>query len=120
MSEINLIFEIHCKRPPWAIENPIDLPTGYQNYLMKFPFTSRYRVYINDDLITERTWVWNNNTFLKENIWINSSDNNYILKIEPVVYVSEQAKFVIDNLHIIDKKAEINKIDDLQVNFTLR
>ena len=110
MIETNLIFEVLCHRPPWAIKN----------HLSKFT-DSKYRIYVNDDLITERSWLWNNDTKLLENIWLNLVNNKeYKLRIEPVVAVPEQAKFNIDNFKITNSNADINKIDDLQVNFTLR
>jgi hypothetical protein len=109
MLEVNLIFEVHCQRPPWGIINPIS----------KFN-DSRYRVYVDDDLITERSWTWDN-IFLKESVWIKSINGcDHILKIEPVVCIPEQAVFTIDNFEISNIPATSIKIDDLQVNFTLR
>jgi hypothetical protein len=110
MLEVNLIFEVHCHRPPWGIINPISKFTD-----------SRYRVYVDDDLITERSWIWDSSIFLKESVWIKSIEGcDHILKIEPVVYISEQAVFSVDNFKVTNSNADINKINDLQVNFTLR
>lgn len=110
MYDTNLIVEVHCLRPPWGQHNPIKMFND-----------SRYRIYVNQDLITERSWIWNNEIFLLENIWIHADKSHeYILKLEPVVTVPEQAKFSLKNL--TSKNLEImNKaIDDLQINFTLR
>jgi len=110
MLEVNLIFEVHCHRPPCGIINPISKFTD-----------SRYRVYVDDDLITERSWIWDNGIKLLENIWLNLENNKeYKLRIDPVVALPEQAKFNIDNFKVTNSNADINKIDDLQVNFTLR
>jgi len=110
MLEVNLIFEVHCQRPPWGIINPVS----------KF-LDSRYRVYVNDDLITERSWIWDNNIFLKESVWINSvQGSEHTLKIEPVVCIPEQAVFTVNNFQITNLAADSTKINDLQVNFTLR
>ena len=110
MSEVNLTVEVHCTRPPW----------GQLNSCKKFT-DSRYRIYINDDLITERSWIWDNNILLNENIWIIAdTGTDYTLRVDPVVLIPEQAKFTIDNFKITNVPADINKIDDLQVNFTLR
>jgi len=110
MLEVNLIFEVHCQRPPWGMINPA----------AKFN-DSRYRIYIDNNLITERSWVWDNNIFLCENMWIHSENNKkYTVKLEPVVCIPEQAKFRINNLKILNSNADINMIDEQQVNFTLR
>ena len=111
MREVNLNFEVLCQRPIWATLG---------SFKEKFS-KSRYRVYVNNDLITERDWNWDNSIFLLESVWINSDPNtNYTLRLDPVVYISEQANFSINNCKITNSNADINKIDDLQVNFTLR
>ena len=111
MREVNLNFEVLCQRPIWATLG---------SFKEKFS-KSRYRVYVNNDLITERDWNWDNSIFLLESAWINCDpDTNYILRLDPVVYIPEQAKFSVNNFKVINLEADSTKIDDLQVNFTLR
>jgi hypothetical protein len=82
---------------------------------------SRYRIYINQDLITERSWIWDNDTFLLENIWIHADKSiEYVLKLESIVIVPEQAKFCLENLKSKNLEITNKAIDDLQINFTLR
>ena len=110
MNEVNLTVEVHCQRPLWGIINPISKFTD-----------SRYRIYIDNNLITERSWIWDNNIFLCENMWIYGENNKeYTVKLEPVVCIPEQAKFRINNFKITNTNADINKINDLQVIFTPR
>ena len=111
MREVNLTVEVHCNKPIWAT-----LGSFYKKFS-----NSRYRIYINNDLITERSWIWNNSVVLLENIWFyGNAGENYNLDIKPVVYVPEQVIFKLDNFSIVNTDSNINKIDDLQVNFTLR
>ena len=114
MSEINLAFEVYCWRPGWAIVHRANIVDRYQYSNV------RYRIYINNDLITERSWVWNNNIFLNENIWIDNNNTDYNLKVEPITNYPNQAKFNIENFKVINSQADSTKINDLQVNFTLR
>jgi hypothetical protein len=110
MHEINLNFEVHAYRPKWAVKHPHPIYSD-----------SRYRIYINNDLITERNWIWDNNILLLENIWLRSTELHYTLKLDPILMKNPaQAVFSIKNLNVINSQADINKIDDLQVNFTLR
>ena len=110
MSKVNLLVDVHCQRPIWATKHPD------KKYTL-----SRYRIYVNEDLITERDWVWDNNLLISENIWINTQPTrNYTLRIDPVVHVLEQAIFMIDNFKVVNAHADTVKINDLQVNFTLR
>ena len=108
MSEVNLKFEVHCQRPTWARFNV------NRKYV-----DSKYRIYVNNDLIVERSWIWDNNIFLKEDVWA-IADQEYMLELEPVVYISEQAVFTLDNFQVANFQANSTKINDLQVNFTLR
>ena len=49
MKELNLSVEIHALHPRWiSIEQP------------------KYRRYVNNDLITERTWTWDQDTYIEE------------------------------------------------------
>ena len=110
MSDVNITVEVHCIRPLWV-----------QNDKRNMFNDSRYRIYINNNLITERSWVWNNDTFLLENIWIHADKNNeYSLKLEPVVTISEQAKFCLQNIKSKNLEITSNVIDDLDINFSLR
>jgi len=81
--EIGITVEVHCQQPLWAINHRED---RYRD--------SKYRLYIDNDLITERSWLWNNSTFLQENLWANLHPAaEHTLTIEPVTYIPEQAKF---------------------------
>jgi hypothetical protein len=42
-----------------------------------------YRVYVNDELFTERTWIWNNE-YLEELIQINAEPGQYQIRHELV------------------------------------
>ena len=49
MNETIITVQIHALQPNWIEhEKP------------------RYRLYVNDDLITERTWIWDKQTYVEE------------------------------------------------------
>ena len=108
MSYINLIFDIHGYIPKW-INGTVD---RYQNILRD----SRYRIYVNNDLIVERNWLWDNNIFLRENIYINSVLSEHTLKLEPVVFHENQIKFLIKNLQVNNKLLIIDT-EQLELSF---
>jgi hypothetical protein len=82
-------------------------------YCLKFTWDDsknyRYRIYINDDLLTERTWSWDTNTKINENIIVDlprNSDNT--IKIEAITTSLESSfhnptKFILSNLQIDDQ-----------------
>lgn len=43
-----------------------------------------YRVYINDELFTERTWNWAENFYLEESLQINADPGEYQIRYELV------------------------------------
>jgi hypothetical protein len=51
----------------------------------------RYRAYLNDELFTERTWIWNN-AYLEEAFQIEAAPGRYILRYELVDTESAQIK----------------------------
>lgn len=55
-------FEVDCE---WEGINPV------------------YRVYVNDELFTERTWRWTD-CYLRENICISAVPGQYRVRLEPV------------------------------------
>lgn len=44
----------------------------------------RYRVWVNDELFTERTWIWDENFYLEEIIPIQAASGEYQVRYEVV------------------------------------
>ena len=46
-----------------------------------------YRLYINDDLITERTWIWRDcHVFVEENFKVDIDPNNLVnIRLDPIL-----------------------------------
>lgn len=113
MKEINILFELHLlvpsKLPHFDIvDHTLDKEI------------SRYRLYVNDDLITERDWPWDHHTYLNENFWIlGKEQQEYVVKIDPLFYFTNIAKFKIKNLRV-NHPADIVPINHLQVSFKLK
>ena len=43
-----------------------------------------YRVFINDELFTERTWIWKEDFYLREEIQIDAEPGDYSIRYELV------------------------------------
>ena len=43
-----------------------------------------YRVYVNDELFSERTWIWPEDIFLHENLQIEAAPGEYDIRYELV------------------------------------
>ena len=103
--DINFKVEVHCERAPWAITNP-----KYSD--------SRYRIYVNENLILERTWVWANNMFINESIVIDGEiGESYKVILQPVLALHTQATFKLRNLQVIDHVHDVDVVGDTVINF---
>jgi hypothetical protein len=103
MDAVNITVEVHCLKPTWV------------NYE-----TNKYRIYINDNLLTERSWIWPLTTYISEDIWVTIPTNNcFTVRIDPVIDTGSVAKFAIRNLKLIKVPYTSNQFDDLLVSVTL-
>lgn len=60
--------EVHCLQPRWADVEKCS-----------------YRLYLNDELMTERTWVWDITTWIEEQMLVEVDNNiNHVIKVEVV------------------------------------
>ena len=78
VKDVNLTFEVHCQ------------------YAHKHP---RYRIYVDDDLITERTFIWGSKThFIEENLVVRALQGEYSFKLENVD--PDDGFFTIKNIRV--------------------
>lgn len=84
MSDTHITIQVHVLKPSWI---------QYEK--------NRYRLYIDDYLLTERDWIWNLNTYIEEDIWINSEPGNeHRLRLDPVIQTNSVAQFGLRTLRI--------------------
>jgi hypothetical protein len=56
-----------------------------------------YRVYVNDELFTERTWIWDS-SYLEENLQIDAEPGEYRIRFELVP--PHLAQLTVSNIHV--------------------
>jgi hypothetical protein len=56
-----------------------------------------YRVYVNDELFTERTWIWND-VYLEEMLQINAESGKYQIRHELVP--PHLARLTVENMRV--------------------
>lgn len=67
----------------------------------------KYRAYVNSELFTERTWAWNDNYYLEENLQIEAGPGEYRIGIT-VVGASPEA-LEVKNIRVIEGPGKIVK-----------
>jgi hypothetical protein len=86
MSEVNLKVQVQVLQPTWVEHT-----------------NSKYRLYVNNDLITERTWIWNFDTVIDENIWVNVPPHiSHSIRLEPILDPKMMAQFGLRNFRVND------------------
>ena len=61
---------------------------------------NRYRLYVNDDLLSERTWIWDFNTYILEDIWVSLPLGDNRVSIAPILDPSNQVRFGLKNFKL--------------------
>lgn len=75
----------------------------YCNWTGPYP---RYRLYVNDELFAERTWVWRD-IFLEESLQIQAPHGNYQIRIEALN--PEFALFEVKNIRVVTGPGIVEK-----------
>jgi len=112
MSLINIQVDVHCVRPPWAIHNP------------KFNNPS-YRIYLDKDLLTERTWRWEDSIYIREDLWVNIERDKHSLRLDPILKLPEQAFIRFENFVIANaaqgvvSTCNVFTVQDNEITFSI-
>ena len=84
MNEINVKIQVHCIKPSWV---------NYEN--------NKYRLYINNDLFTERTWIWDLTTVVDEDLWVDLPMNTTnVIRLDVILQPKSVAQFGLRNLRV--------------------
>lgn len=73
---VRVLADVHCE---WEGLDPI------------------YRLYVNDELFTERTWIWSN-AYLEENLQIEAVPGEYTIRYELVP--PHLAQLTVENIRV--------------------
>lgn len=104
MKEVHISVEIHCLEPRWVEQEH-----------------SRYRLYLDDEMLTERDWVWSQDTLIREYLVVEVSQGlTHTIRVDVIkVKPSYLTKLALKNL-VVDGVKQ-NDRDGLRDNlsFTL-
>lgn len=105
----NLQFEVHCNRPQWSYDS------GAKNYTIP-----AYRLYCQDELLVERAWVWGENNFIFENVWLKIERRKiYTLKLEQVAFDKEAVQFYFKNVTCSDAQLFVHRDESSSISFVI-
>jgi hypothetical protein len=104
MSQVNLKVQVHCLKPSWV---------NFEK--------NRYRLYVNEYMLTERSWIWDVKTFIDENIWVElQSDIEHKITLVPLLDPTTSfAQFVLKNLRINGNLYPVETEEQLELSFRI-
>jgi len=74
---------------------------------------SRYRIYLEDELLTERTWRWDDETYLEEMLQIKAEPGLYKVSLEKAL--PTKTRFTVKNMRVELGDAKIKDNDMLEI-----
>ena len=74
---------------------------------------SRYRIYLEDELLTERTWRWDDKTYLEEMLQIKAEPGLYKVSLEKAL--PTKTRFTVKNMRVELGDAKIKDDDMLEI-----
>lgn len=84
--DVLVSVDVHCR--PWS-PNPT------------------YRLYVNDELFAERTWIWHD-VYLEELIPISAPPGDYLIKYQ--VIPPESATIKLKNFRVVETNGQVQLI----------
>lgn len=106
---ICLTVDVHCNRPTWVFHS------AFRN-----DRDTNYRLYINTDLITERSWIWESNHYISETIYITRPESGSLrIILEPVLKQPQSAFFSLKNIKIDGQEYAHNALSDTEVTLLI-
>jgi hypothetical protein len=73
----------------------------------------RYRCYVNDELFSERTWIWRD-VYLEESLQIQAVPGQYTIRVE--LLDTEHASIKVRNLRVDTGPGQIGRDGLLHIN----
>jgi len=104
MSQVNLKVQVYCVKPSWV---------NFEK--------NRYRLYVDEDMLTERSWIWDIKTYIDENIWVElQADTEHIIKLVPILDpIDSFAKFALKKLRVNGKLLYFTNQDQSELSFRI-
>jgi hypothetical protein len=90
MEEVCMQIDLHCK---WERSPPM------------------YRLYVNDELFSERNYIWQAGEYLRENLILRAPSGNYKIRIE----TPSKFNFKLRNLRCTHGKAQIINNENFRI-----
>jgi hypothetical protein len=89
MKEVRISVEIHCLEPRWVEQEQ-----------------SKYRLYLDDEMLTERDWVWTQDTLIREYLVVEVSQGfTHTIRVDVIkVKPSYLTKLALKNLTVDEIK----------------
>lgn len=73
----------------------------------------QYRAYVNDELFTERTWLWEG-AYLEETFQISAKPGKYLIRYELIG--GKRATLTVTNFRVEHGRAQVNQQGEIEIH----
>lgn len=112
--EYKISVSIYCQRPSWVYGGYLiaeNEPLKYKNPV--------YRLYFDNELLTERSWIWDDSEYIKEQINVDIPMNSeHRIRIEPILLNPAQAVFTLKNPVVMHGPKNHDVVSQHEIKFT--
>lgn len=112
--EYKINVSIYCQRPNWVNGGYLiseATPKKFRNPV--------YRLYFDNELLTERTWEYDDSEYIKEMINVDIPMNSdHRIRIEPILLIPGQAVFTLKNPAVKHGPKNHEVISQHEIKFT--
>lgn len=104
----HLELSVNCQRPAWASDERLRAIT-----------TPSYRLYIDDELLTERTWIYSDRDYLREVMYLNIINDVHKIHLESIGTDSVTAQFSLTDLTSNSHSVQIVNASNESIEFKI-
>lgn len=97
----NISLEIHSHSPELIKQDP-------------YP---KYRIYVDQELIVERKWVWNNDIAIQEHLIVDVPYGPHTITLYPIINENPYSIFKMTNIFVNQVEARKVVSSEYQVSF---
>ena len=113
--EHKIPVNVHCQRPKSVYSGfyPLGEPEP------KKYTTPIYRLYFDNELLTERTWEWSDSEYIKEHINVDIPLNSdHRIRLDPILLNPAQATFTLKDAEVPHGPKNYEVISQHEIKFT--
>lgn len=99
------------------VKGKVTIPTGTKDLVWDYYNYPSYRFYVDNDLITERSWIWiNNDRYLNEHVSLDLESGEHTVSFKSIQKINFDKKYDPVSSHYNNRYSLFFDVDELKIN----